>query len=474
MSANKISLKYLGFSIVCCALCVCLAFHAAGRVLVVSLVSLYFIFLVSISSGGIFFTPSKAHTILVLFALCIIIFQASVIRHSLNPDLGLPEDRICSVEGRVIYDSSFTQSGNHMMKISLQSCRAENGDSSMAKGVLTVLGKEEQIISSGIIVSLRGRFSDGMFIYDDLQVISRSFFNTFRERAISFLKRRLVSHEGDESALLSCRLLLGRADDGTLDMVQKARSCGCAHVLALSGMHLGILVGICTVVFGKGKLGKAVSILAVAAFVMIAGPRPSLVRSALGCCLFFVGKRERMFLVLFIQLLVFPQSFYEVGCCYGYVAVFAIVHLAPYIEAVLFQYIGQFAKLLSATVSALLFTGPVQMLANGFWCPCAIIASPLAGLLAALSMIMGLLELAFGRMPILVNLNDLVYSLMERLFDTFSRWPRATWPGYAIFALSVGLVFTANYLEKKSKRHLTPYKIGNNNEGGKLDDSHFR
>lgn len=449
MSAKNVSLKYLGFSIVCCALCVCFAFHAAGWVLVVSLVSLYFILLVSVSSGGIFFTPPKAHTILILFAACVIILQALAVQRSLNPDLGLPEYRICSIEGRVIYDSSFTQNGNHMMKIRLRNCRAENGDSSTAEGVLTVIGQEEQIISSGIVVSLRGSFADGMFVYDELQVISSSFFNTFREKAISFLKRRLILGESDEPALLSCRLLLGRADDGTLDMVQKARSCGCAHVLALSGMHLGILVGICTAFFGKGKLGKSISVLAVAAFVMVAGPRPSLVRAALGCCLFFVGKRERMFLVLFIQLLVFPQSFYEVGCCYGYVAVFAIVHLAPYIEAVLFQYIGQFARLVSATVAALLFSAPVQMLANGFWCPGAIMASPLAGLLAALSMTLGLLELAFGKVTILESLNGLVYSLMDKLFNTFSRWPRATWPGYAIFVTVIILLFSVNRLDRR-------------------------
>ena len=448
MSAKKVSLKYLCFSIFCCALCTSLAFHAAGWFFGIFLLSVYFPFIFA-SSGGIFFTPSRAHTILILFAACTIIFQACIIHRSLNPDLGLPEDRICSVEGRVIYDSSFTQSGNHMMKISLINCSAENGDSSTAEGVLTVIGQEEQIISSGIVVSLRGSFADGMFVYDELQVISRSFFNTFREKAISFLKRRLILGESDEPALLSCRLLLGRADDGSLDMVQKARSCGCAHVLALSGMHLGILVGICTAVFGKGKLGKAVSVLAVAAFVMIAGPRPSLVRAALGCCLFFIDNRKRMFLVLFIQLLVFPQSFYEVGCCYGYVAVFAIVHLAPYIEAVLFQYIGQFAKLLSATVAALLFSAPVQMLANGFWCPCAILASPLAGLLAALSMILGLLELAFGKVTVLVRLNGLVYSVMERLFDTFSRWPKATWPGYAIFVAVIILLLSVNRLDRK-------------------------
>ena len=444
-----VSMKYLGFSILSSMLCICLAFNAAGWFFSSLLSSLCFLLVLAFSSGGIFFSPSRAHTILILFAACIIIAQASIIQRSLTPDLGLTEERICSLEGRVIYDSSFTQNGNHLMKISLISCTAENGDSALSEGILTVLGKEEQIIASGIVISLKGRFENGLFVYDELYVTSRSFFNTFRERVIGYLERRMLADGDDGPALLSCQLLLGRADEGTLNLSQEARSCGCAHVLALSGMHLGILVGICTAVFRKGKLGRAVSIAAVAAFVTIAGPRPSLVRAALGCCLFFVDNRERMFLVLLIQLLIFPQSFSEVGCCYGYVAVFAIIHLAPYMDAVLFQYIGQVSKLISATLAALLFSAPVQMLSNGFWCPCAILASPLAALIAALSMILGLLELFFGKVTILVSLNSFVYNLMERLFYTFSRWPRAGWTGYCVFVGLIVLMVSANRLDRR-------------------------
>lgn len=448
MSAKKVDLKYLGFSLLSSALCVILAFSAAGRVLFLLLLS-FGLFLVFVStSGGIFFTPSKAHTILVLLAVCIIVFQAYVVQRSLQPDLGFPEDRVHALEGRVIYDSSFTQNGNHLMRISLRKSETDNGDSCTAEGVITVLGKEEQVISSGIGIRLKGRFSDDLFIYDELQVTDRDFFNSFREGIIGVLQRRILTDD-DGSGLLSCQLLLGRTDEGSLPLVQKARSCGCAHVLALSGMHLGILVGICTAIFGKGKVGKAVSMLAVTAFVMIAGPRPSLVRAALGCVLFFIGMKERMFLVLFIQLLVFPQSFTEIGCCYGYAAVFAIIHLAPYLEAVLFQYIGQLSKPVSATLSALVFTAPIQMLSNGFWCPSAILASPPAGLLAACSMFLGLMELSFGKAPLLVKLNGLVYSLMNRLFDVFGRWPKAGWVGYVIFVVLIAMLLSANRLDHR-------------------------
>lgn len=474
MSAKTVDLKYLGFSVLSCALCAILAFNAAGWFYCSLLLVFGSLLVITSSSGGISFTPPKAHTVLILFAVCLLVFQTGVMRHSMQLDPGLPRDRICTIEGRVIYDSSFTQNGNHMMKISLKSCSAENGDRCSARGVLSVLGKESQIISSGIEITLKGRFEDDLFIYDELQVTGRSFFNSFRERVIGLLQNRILSDNDEESDLLSCQLLLGRADEGMLQVAQKAKLCGCSHVLALSGMHLGILVSICTAIFGKGKTGKVVSFIAVALFVMTAGPRPSLVRAALGCCLFFMGIRERMFLVMFIQLLIFPQSFSEIGCCYGYVAVFAIIHLSPLIDAVLFQYIGRMSKLLSATLAALLFTAPIQILSNGFWCPSAILASPIAGLLAAFSMVLGLLELLFGKIAFLVKLNSLVYSLMENLFDTFGRWPKATWVGYAVFVASIGIAFLINNIERKTKQYLTPYKIGIKKEGEKLDEADFR
>ena len=457
MSAKTVELKYLILSVLSCALCIVLAFNAAGWVPLTLLLFFGSVFVVAFSSGGIFFSPSRMHSILVLLVACILVFQSITVRRSLQPDLGFEEDRISCVEGTVIYDSSFTQSGNHYMKISLAKCGTEGGDSCTAEGVLVVVGRESEIISSGIALKLTGRFSDGIFIYDYLQVTGRNAFNTFRERLVSFLQRRMLPDADDYPSLLSCQLFLGRADEGTLPLVQKARDCGCAHILALSGMHLGILVSVCTAIFGKGKLGKTVGLLAVAAFVTVAGPRPSLVRAALGCFLFFVGVKERLFLVLFLQMLFFPQSFAELGCCYGYVAIFALISFSPYIEAVLFQYVGQLARIPAATLAALLFSVPVQMLANGYWCPSAIITSPIAGLFAAFSMIIGFLELSFGHLTILVKLNALVYSLMERLFDTFGRWPRAGWAGYIVFVALITLLLSANRLDHwMTAGHLKP------------------
>ena len=471
MSAKNVNLKYFVASVISCALCIVLAFNAAGWVLFVLLLILGPVFMSVLSSGGIFASPSRAHTALVLFTLCVLVFQAITIRRSFQVDLGLPQEQISTVQGSVIYDSSFTQRGNHYVKISLTGCGTENGDFCSAEGVVVAIGKESEIISSGIGLSLTGRFSEGLFVYDSLQVTTRSAFNTLRERMIGFLQHRMLSVSDSNPDLLSCQLLLGRADEGTLPLIQKARDCGCAHVLALSGMHLGILVSLCTVVFGKGRIGRVAGFLAVAAFVTVAGPRPSLVRAALGCFLFFVPLKERMFLVLFLQMLLFPWSFAELGCCYGYVAVFAIINLSPYLEAVLFQYLGQFSKLPSATLAAVLFSVPVQMLSNGYWCPSAIITSPPAGLLAALSMVIGMLELVFGKTGFLVKLNGHVYSLMERLFDTFGRWPRAGWIGYGIFIVLICLILAFNLTDK---RILTPYKIGNNNKGGRTHGKRVR
>jgi hypothetical protein len=152
----------------------------------------------------------------------------------------------------------------------------------------------------------------------------------------------------------------------------------------------------------------------------------------------------------------------EPGCAYGYLAVFAIIHLSPWINGVMHQYIGKLSALVSASLSVLVLSVPLQMILNGFWCPAVIIASPAAGLLAAFSMVIGLLLLALGQLPALLWANRIVYTAMDRLFDLMLGLPHAGWWGYGILLGVLGLLFGMNQIRRRSvMKILTPYKIGN-------------
>ena len=441
-------MKYLMLSILLSVLSFCLVTCAAGCV---SIVVLFFVICFSILSAcGALFPSARIHQATVMSLMVLVASVLAFITcRNLDVEICFPSAYITSIEGQVVYDSSFTKNGNHFMKIRMKRCATVTGDEGTASGIVSVIGEESQIISAGVHIRLYGRFSGDLFIYDDIQVLKRSTLNDIRERLISRLQKRVLGEDPDDPSLLSILLLLGRADGGVMSIQEKARQCGCAHVLALSGMHLGILAGICMTVFGKGKTARVLAFLAVSAFVLTAGPRASLIRAALSFFLFFMPVKERSVAVFLLHMMLFPMTMMEQGCCYGYLAIFAITGLSPYLNAVLFQYIGRASSLVSASLSVLVFSVPVLLLNNGFWCPAVIIASPFAGLLAAFSMIMGILLLVIGRAGFLLHINTFVFNLMNRLFDLLMNLPKAGWMGYGVMVLLLITLFVLNRIHHR-------------------------
>ncbi len=418
---------------------------AAGLGMGLSITILSFFLVIVLTGDESFFLHSYT-----LVLICILALLLSVlVRRFYSLNLCFDSSVVTSLEGRVVYDSSFTAKGGHLMRISLSSCTAVTGDRGMASGVVPALGDVRSIISSGVKVRLEGRFSEGLFIYDRIQVLSRSRINDIREYLVVWLQNRVLGVEADEPSILSCLLLMGRADNCSLQIRDKAISCGCAHVLALSGMHLGILAGLCRRLFGGGRVAKAVSYAVIAAFLFIAGPRPSLVRAALVFFLAFIPSRERIFVVFLVQMILFPATMVEIGCCYGYAAVFAIIFISPYLDSCLYQFLGRVSRLLSASVSVLVLCIPVQMASEGQWRPSVIIASPAAGALAAISMLMGLLLIAFGRVSLILGLNRIAFTAMDRLFDSLSAFPESGWLGYAVLLVSISSVFALLLLVRR-------------------------
>ncbi len=354
---------------------------------------------------------------------------------------GLPKNRITALEGRMLYDSAFSNSGKGLVRISVSRCRDNCGNWASARGIVTAVGNEKAVVTSGIGVRLEGEFSDELFIYETLQVTRRSWVNGLREFLIEKIEGRLFGSEPDAPALLSSLLLLGRSEDYNFPLKQAALDCGCAHVLALSGMHLSVLASICAL-FGRRKGARALSFVVIATFIFVAGPRPSLVRSAI---MFFLGKqfsaKQRVVMAFFIQCIFLPYSMLDLGCCYGYVSVFAIIFLWEVVKAPLVT-LAQLGlnKLLSPillSVTVLLLCAPVQLIQEGQWCPVAIIVSPFAGFLVTISMVSGLLTLSFGRLKFLIWINRLAYTALAKLFENFSTFPKGGWLGYAVMVFLV-------------------------------------
>lgn len=121
-------------------------------------------------------------------------------------------------------------------------------------------------------------------------------------------------------------------------------AAGAMHVLAVSGLHVGIIFGIFTLLFGflrKQKYGKylfiVLAIILLWSYAFITGLSPSVMRAAtmfsLVCIASNINRRANIYNSLaasaFILLLINPNNLFEVGFQLSYAAVFGIVYLQP-------------------------------------------------------------------------------------------------------------------------------------------------
>ncbi len=405
--------------------------------------------------------------IFLIFLFCVILAAVGVtLLYTANvsaPFIPFEKNTVSSITGRVLYDSSFTKSGGHLITLVLKNCHAEKtGLSGTASGIITCIGKEEAIITSGIKARLTGSFTEnGLFIYKSLQVLERSKINDFREYLITKIEKLILNGDIRESEILSMMLLLGRAETYGSKIKELASKCGSLHILALSGMHLHAVTAITKVI--KNKIIRYIlSAILVTAFIFIAGPRPSLVRSGIMVLFGFLPIKERFLVSLIVQLAVFPLSFANIGLVYALLAVGAIILFSERLYG---------PSLINTSLSVLCLTAPLSLHFNGVWYPAVIIAGPAASLLAMCSMTTGfflcvtsLVQAAFGAATpftalfgrlrtALLFLNEHIFRFLTVLFEKCAKLPVLHRTGYLILCLvSVFLLILPSFLQKRNAK----------------------
>jgi len=166
------------------------------------------------------------------------------------------------------------------------------------------------------------------------QAISTGFSSTLTEKRaalFSTLRARIVSIGRYSPPLLEA-LILGYKDGGSGHLFALFRRAGCAHLLALSGMHLGVIslgVLMCATPLIGRRRAVLLSLLTLVFYLLLVGVRPSMLRAvimyALGSAgVLLLGVRVNPFHILCItfifQTLLLPQDAYSLGFQLSYVA----------------------------------------------------------------------------------------------------------------------------------------------------------
>ena len=171
----------------------------------------------------------------------------------------------------------------------------------------------------------------------------------YAEKIRESLNKRLqqLSFKPIERAFIKA-LLLGQRQDIRADVYEAYTKAGAIHILAISGLHIGILLLILQFIlkpmlyFGQGKFVRLLIILCVLwSFAVMAGLSPSVVRAVTMFSLFAavrVLKRSSNSLNIlavsaFILLLVRPGFCFDVGFQLSYAAVASIIIVKPVLDS---------------------------------------------------------------------------------------------------------------------------------------------
>ena len=231
------------------------------------------------------------------------------------------------------------------------SSKLKFGDKLLIKGNLNVLEPPKNPKEFDYKKHLENRsiYQQGYLASDDWRLLGSKSkgLDVFANDARQFLLSSLQSNgiEGDQYAIASA-LILGSKDELDFEVKQAYATAGAMHVLAVSGLHVGIIFLILNTLLSildtskKGRVVKAIILLIVLwSYAFITGISPSVLRAATMFSFVITGtvlnRKSSIYNTLaasaFFLLIINPNLLFEVGFQLSYIAVLGIVYLQPLI-----------------------------------------------------------------------------------------------------------------------------------------------
>ncbi len=199
---------------------------------------------------------------------------------------------------------------------------------------------------------------------------------TAQQFVVTTLQNKIT---GDKEAGIAAALLIGYKNGLDKDLLQAYSNTGVVHIIAISGMHLGMIYGLLVALLRPlrnrkgGRWIKPLVILAVLwGFSFLAGAVPSILRSAVMFSFIVVGeamgKRTNIYNTLaasaFCLLLYNPYYLWDAGFQLSYTAVLSIViFMKPVYKCLYFKnkLLGIAWQLNAVTLSAQILTFPLLL-----------------------------------------------------------------------------------------------------------------
>lgn len=296
-----------------------------------------------------------------------------------------------------------------------------------------------------------------------------------REWVVRTLKNNI---EGKKESGLAEALLIGYKDDLDKSLVEAYSNTGVVHVIAISGLHLGLIYWLLLLITKPIKnlsrlrwLRLLLILLPLWAFTFLAGAQPSVLRSAVMFTFIAVGEvltrktsiYNTLALSAFVLLCWNPFWLWDVGFQLSYAAVLSIVTFFKPIYnwfPIRNKILDFIWKMNAVTIAAQLLTVPISMYHFHQFPVIFFFTNLVAVPLSSLILIGEIALCFFSVIPAISSilgkgLDWLIY-LMNSYIQELDKLPFAVWPGLSVsivqmFVLVSFIVCTCFWLMEKQK-----------------------
>jgi competence protein ComEC len=306
---------------------------------------------------------------------------------------------------------------------------------------------------------------------------------TYKEQIISAIQTNLLNTiqayiKGPKEKAIAEALLIGYKKNLDPELLQAYSNTGVVHIIAISGMHLGMIYGLLLFILnplGKTAIGNwlklAIMLLVIWSFTLLTGAAASILRSAIMFSFIIIGqpyqKKAPIYNSIaasaFCILLYNPLQLWDIGFQLSYAAVIAIVAFAKplchlvFVENKLLRFAWQLTAVTLAaqigTIPLLLFyfhQFPNLFIFSNF------IAVPLSGLILYTEILLMLISPIQPMAQFTGLLIERLIGFMNRIIENTARIPFAVTQGIQIDVLQTAILYAiivlmAIWLFKKNK-----------------------
>ena len=380
--------------------------------------------------------------------------------------LPFPSEDFKVLEGKLAGDSVKRGVSEYLYHISVEKVKSRKNITVFSDSKIRILSKGDNLLWGDYVevenlVNIKDSFYKGSV--RNAEKNEKKFFRI--RRYIREIIEKKLKISGSENGL-SLALITGSRNELISSDVLKFRRSGCSHLLALSGMHLGIISlffyfiikpvsGIRPALF----IVNAINII----YLLISGFSPSLIRACILSIILSLTKsfkiktpmNRALLLTFLVNIVLSPGSIRSLSFQYSYLALAGIVLYAKPFYRIILRYMPPFLSApVACSLSAQLFTAPLSAYVFGEVFPSGIIASVFVTPVITLFMWSSLFPVILPSFQVIEPLfqlfrfiNSLFADFIVGTVSLFSKFPCIRFNSFLftvliLFDLSVIIIFT--------------------------------